>query len=128
MALDPESRKDATRVAVLLAVLEGLATTSPAVVGAAINEWSSSGPVGAGRLAAVVVDPHAPTTVYAAEAALQGNAAGGVFKSGDGGATWSNAGSITVAVRALAIDPLQPQTLYAGTDAAVLKSTDGATT
>src|SRR5215470_11254023 len=108
MARDPESRMDAARMGVLLAVLEGFTTASPGVVDAAINVWSSGGPVGAGRLAAVVVDPHTPTTVYAAEAALQGNAAGGVFKSGDGGATWSNAGSITVAVRALAIDPLQP--------------------
>jgi hypothetical protein len=56
--------------------------------------------------------------------------AGGVYKSTDGGATWSifNTGLTNTAVNALAIDPQRPTTLYAGTASGVFKSTDGAGT
>src|SRR5207247_10222100 len=50
----------------------------------------------------------------------------GVFKSSDGGGSWTHTGLTGVDVRALAIDPLTPTTLYAGTyGAGVFKSTDG---
>jgi photosystem II stability/assembly factor-like uncharacterized protein len=60
-----------------------------------------------------------------------------VFKSTDGGATWGavNAGLANGFVSALAIDPLTPATLYAGTvslsfsqEGGVFKSTDGGMT
>jgi uncharacterized repeat protein (TIGR01451 family) len=53
-----------------------------------------------------------------------------VFKSTDGGATWSASytGLANTDVIALAIDPQTPTTLYAGTNGAgVFKSTDGGT-
>jgi hypothetical protein len=52
-----------------------------------------------------------PTTLYA------GTEFDGVFKSTDGGATWSavNTGLTNTDVRALAIHPTTPATLYAGT-------------
>ncbi len=77
--------------------------------------------------------PHTPaasTTLYA------GTGGAGVLKSTDGGATWSavNTGlpqhtqDITTAytaIYALAVDPVDPATLYAGTDDGVFKSSDG---
>jgi len=86
---------------------------------AGINVWTSHGP-SAGALA---IDATTPGTLYA------GNS-GGVFKSTDGGNTWSvtNTGlPETSYVSALALDPTTPGTLYAGGDAisGVFKSTDG---
>jgi photosystem II stability/assembly factor-like uncharacterized protein len=51
----------------------------------------------------------------------------GVFKSSDGGASWSPSGTTTTYVGALAIDPLNTQTVYAGGYGAY-KSSDGGTT
>ena len=51
-----------------------------------------------------------------------------MFKSTDGGANWSagSIGSSTLVVQALAIDPVTPTMLYAGTDSGgVFRSTDG---
>jgi photosystem II stability/assembly factor-like uncharacterized protein len=53
---------------------------------------------------------------------------GGVYKSTDGGKSWTqtNSGLPTVHVRSLAIDPISPQTVYAGTfDKGIFKSTNG---
>jgi photosystem II stability/assembly factor-like uncharacterized protein len=74
---------------------------------------------------ALVVDYAAPTTVYA------GTAGAGVMKTTDGGATWnaSNSGMTTgnggFDIRALAIDPANPATLYAGSGAGIFKSVNG---
>lgn len=48
-----------------------------------------------------------------------------MFKSTNGGANWSaaNTGLTKTDVRALAIDPATPATLYAGTDGGVFKTT-----
>jgi hypothetical protein len=52
---------------------------------------------------------------------------GGVFKSTDGGASWSNMGLTDVDVNALALSPgyVNDHTLFAGTSAGVFKSIDG---
>jgi hypothetical protein len=94
-------------------------------------------------VSALVVDPTRPLVVYAGtwgdpvaagttsddalytEASTGGD---GVFKSADGGASWAavNAGLSVLDVRALAIDPKTPATLYVGTQGGgVFKSTDG---
>jgi photosystem II stability/assembly factor-like uncharacterized protein len=51
----------------------------------------------------------------------------GVFKSNDGGASWNKAGSTTTYVDALAIDPSNTQTVYAGGYGAYKSSDGGAT-
>ena len=54
-----------------------------------------------------------------------------VFRTVDGGATWTGAGSglRTIGVRAFAIDPAAPDTIYAGTELeGVFKSTDAGAT
>ncbi len=75
-------------------------------------------------VSALVIAPTTPaTTLYA------GTESSGVFRSTDGAATWAamNAGLTTLAVNALAIDPADPNTVYAATDGGGLfKSTGGA--
>jgi uncharacterized protein (TIGR03437 family) len=63
----------------------------------------------------LVVDSTAPDTLYAA------SGDGGVFKSVDGGVTWNKASSgiATAHIQTLAIDPLNPQVLFAATAAGV---------
>ena len=70
----------------------------------------------------LAIDPVTPSTLYA------GTYGGGVFKSVDGGSSWSaiNTGLSNTNVYSLAIDPFVPSTLYAGTiGGGVFKSVDG---
>jgi hypothetical protein len=88
---------------------------------AGVNRWTSHGPEGGG-VAALAIDPATPTTLYA------GTSGGGIFKSGNGGGSWSpaNAGLTNPSVPSLAIDPATPTVLYAGTTGGgVFKSVDG---
>jgi photosystem II stability/assembly factor-like uncharacterized protein len=86
----------------------------------------------------LVIDPKTPTTIYVG-ATRYGTTAfqeftgqvGGVFKSIDGGGNWNpvNKGLTNNDVQALAIDPVTPSTIYAGTrGGGVYKSTDGGMT
>ena len=88
----------------------------------AVDAWQPTGGPDGGLVTHLVVDPSTPTTLY------MGSEGGGVFKSADGGATWTaiNNGLTRLYVQALAIDPSTPTTLYAGTQGGgVFKSTDG---
>ena len=67
---------------------------------------------------AFAIDPSASDTIYAGTGSgSAGFNRGGVFKSTNGGASWTamNAGLPGTDVRALAIDPSAPARLYAGT-------------
>src|SRR5205807_3893879 len=69
----------------------------------------------------LAIDPQTPATLYV------GTRADGVFRSTDGGESWSavSAGLPNLPVTALAIDPQTPTILYAGTErGGVYKSTD----
>src|SRR5437016_2862110 len=84
--------------------------------------WTAIGPEG-GTVTALAINPATPTTLYA------GTFSGaGVFKSTNGGASWTaiNSGlpgpQVAAHVLALAIDPATPTTLYAGTNNGVFKS------
>jgi photosystem II stability/assembly factor-like uncharacterized protein len=71
---------------------------------------------------ALAIDRQTPTTLYAGT-----DGGGGVFKTTDGGATWSVSG--LAYIDALVIDPLTPTTLHAGMDSwGTYKSTDGGAT
>ena len=83
---------------------------------------------------ALAIDPQTPTTVYAGATphdcttgAFIGGQAVGVYKSTDGGTTWTTTG-LGAQVTALAIDPQTPATLHAGTYWETFKSTDGGAT
>jgi photosystem II stability/assembly factor-like uncharacterized protein len=102
----------------------------------ALGAWSPLGPgnVG-GRTRALLIDPRAPKTMYAA------GVAGGVWKSIDGGASWRPLDDLmaNLAVVSLAMDPASSNVLYAGTGegffnsdavrgAGIFKTTDGGLT
>ena len=63
----------------------------------------------------------------AGQASDDRNRNGPVFKTTDGGASWKpiNTGFVARFVLALAIDPVNPEIIYAGSDRGVFKSTDG---
>ena len=104
------------------------------------SDWSQplgdGVPVTSALITSVIVDPHAPQTVYLST--FQGPGDGFpptnaplVMKSSDGGATWARvvsgltAGSVAYAAY-LALDPQVPATLYAATQSGLFRSTDGA--
>jgi hypothetical protein len=110
---------------VLLSTLLWLISVS--MVHAGNNIWTSSGPADVDVLA-LAIDPITPTTLYAGTSDPAGSGRGGVYKSTNGGASWTavNTGlGQFPTVYALAIDPSIPTTLYAGTIDAVFKSTNG---
>ncbi|MCO5171198.1 MAG: YCF48-related protein [Planctomycetes bacterium] len=77
--------------------------------------WTQRGQVGVGIFAgSLAVDPTDADVLYAGTGGSQPGV--GVFKSGDGGATWNPASSglpADATVRALAVDPTNPQVVYA---------------
>jgi hypothetical protein len=95
--------------------------------------WTPLGPgnVG-GRTRAILIHPTTPTTMWA------GGVAGGIWKTIDGGASWTPKAdlAVNIAVNSLILDPRDPNHLYAGTGegffnidavrgAGILQSTDG---
>jgi photosystem II stability/assembly factor-like uncharacterized protein len=93
--------------------------------------WVSIGPLnGRGRISSIAVHPTVPGTVYV------GADGGGVWKTTDGGKTWTNlTDSINnLNVGAIALAPSSPNIVYVGTGSehasgiGLLKSTDGGIT
>ena len=78
---------------------------------------------------ALTVDPKSSTTIYAQTNPTQigPSFTSSLFKTTDGGETWSAVSSILSAAT-LAIDPQNPSTLYAGSEQGVLKSANGGAT
>jgi hypothetical protein len=71
----------------------------------------------------LAIDPTTPTTIYAGTASTTG---GGVFRSLDGGASWTiSSGTPGLTIFAIVIDPTTPTTVYAGARPGVRKSIDG---
>ena len=98
-----------------------------------LGNWMQLGPgnVG-GRTRALVIAPSNPNTMFAA------GVAGGVWKTTNGGTSWSAIGDIlpNLAISTLAVDPLNPNIIYAGSGegffnfdaqrgAGIFKSVDG---
>jgi photosystem II stability/assembly factor-like uncharacterized protein len=108
----------------LLIGLLALASAAPGSAGGAVSgSWTSLGPDG-GPVWALASPPGNPKVVYA-------GGSGGLYKSVDGGATWSRAGrglNPLSPMSRLAIDPLHPSTLYAGLQRGLFKSVDGGAT
>lgn len=90
-----------------LTPLPALATEAP--------QWVRIGPYG-GAVSALAA---APDVVYA------GTITGSLFRSADQGRSWSFAGLSVQQIFALAVDRKAPDTVYAGTESGLFKTTDG---
>lgn len=127
--------------ATIYAVVEG-GSVYKSTDGGAHWQAANAGLVGNASLwcSALAIDPRNPATVYTVMAGVEGGGAtvkSTVYKSTDGGAHWHavDSGLGNAFVQTLAIDPLNPATLYAGAggvpgdssvrDGGVYKSTDG---
>jgi photosystem II stability/assembly factor-like uncharacterized protein len=75
-------------------------------------------------ITAIVVDPRDSNVLFASSWTRDDVAGGGVFRSADGGQTWSNAGLAGQAVRVLVMAPSDPDILVAGTLDGVFRSLD----
>ncbi len=111
---------------------------SPTDTVAGINpagwEWIGPGNVG-GRVRAIIIHPNDPQTLWL------GSVSGGIWKTTNGGASWAPLADFmaNLAISSMAIDPTNPNVLYAGTGegyfngdsvrgAGIFKTTDGGTT
>src|SRR5215471_1277804 len=86
--------------------------------------------IGVSVVAALAIDPSTPATIYAGTLNPRvGGPTGAIFKSSDGGGSWTAVDvglGDDASVFALAIDPLSPATVYAGTQSGgVFKSSNG---
>ena len=76
---------------------------------------------------ALAIAPSANTTIYAAGATAEWEH-GFVARSDDGGTTWSTPITLSRVVQSLAVDPCDPQIVYAGGYWGVSRSADGGMT
>lgn len=97
------------RFVAFVALIVAFATLSPALppVSADIDGWTSLGPPGGGVLS-IEFDPADPSRVYAGTER-------GVYKSTDGGVSWSaaNAGMAGEDIRSIAVSPSDHDVIYA---------------
>ena len=124
-------------------VSAGATATSTVAYGSLPLKWQAIGPkaiqttylagtYGAGQIGAVAVNNATPSTIYVACAGYTGPASTtGVYKTTDGGTTWtsSNTGLTDPAVAAVWVDQSNPNILVAGTmNTGLFRSTDAAAT
>ena len=108
---------DKQRTTLLGILLVLLTPATPAAAGA---DWVQTGPEG-GPVSALALAPSRPETLYAAFDGFEG-----IFKTLDGGASWVQVGAEYADV--LAVDPADPNRVYAGTSSGVDRSEDGGVT
>lgn len=105
-------------------------TTDQATTLAAPVTWASAQPR-RGYVSSIAVDPIDPRTAYATYSTYNYEThVGHVFKTIDGGATWTRI-DLTLPdmpVHSVVVHPSQPNTLYIGTDLGVFVTVDGGNT
>ncbi|MBZ5506797.1 MAG: Ig-like domain repeat protein [Acidobacteriia bacterium] len=126
---NPQARSQAVRTMefqekVLRLVTQGLTPFSALIPAAPVASWTALGPAPipngqtspsevavSGRVTAIAVDPTDANIVYA------GTAQGGVYRSLDGGASWTPLldTAQSLAIGAITIDPSTPTTVFVGT-------------
>src|SRR5205823_5231310 len=92
------------------------------------GSWST--PVSLGRPASgfvsdMLIDPTNPNRLWIAYSSVAQGAVGGrIFRSDDGGVNWQNtsAGLPDIAINAIAIDPVNPNTIFVAADVGVYRS------
>ncbi|MCX6606213.1 MAG: hypothetical protein NTV52_21835 [Acidobacteria bacterium] len=96
----------------VVSVATGRGVTSKAGKQADLGAWQALGPGNqGGRTKSLLIHPQDAKTMYA------GAVTGGVFKTVDGGQNWTAMSDVfpTLGLGALAMDPSNPEVLYAGT-------------
>jgi photosystem II stability/assembly factor-like uncharacterized protein len=133
---DGLSRALAEREVILAQTQARMGGIARPLAGVDSTRWSSIGPVNIpGRVRAIAVHPTDGNKIFV------GTAAGGIWKTTDGGTTWRALNDFlgSLAVSTLVIDPSSTDTMYAGTGegffnadairgAGIYKSTDGGQT
>lgn len=98
------------------------ARSQPRAAGIYSGSWSWIGPghIG-GRLRAILIHPTQTNTMWV------GTAAGGIWKTTNGGTTWSPMDDFmaTLAIGCMALDPVDPNVLYAGTGEGFFDAVEG---
>ena len=95
------------------------------------SAWDFARPRLSGFVARIAFDPTDVNTAYAVYRTFKGTGQNYVYKTSDGGATWTSLdgtgdGALPDApVHSIVIDPLNNQTLYVGTELGVFTSLDG---
>jgi hypothetical protein len=108
-----------------VAVFRSMESTFRSRIASLVTPWRSLGPFGfqtsgyfgsspnadGGRISSIAIHPTNPSIVYA------GSASGGVWRSTNGGATWTPLTDFqcTLSTGAVAIDPVDPTIVYVGT-------------
>jgi len=83
-------------------------------------DWESIGPFG-GQLRTMAIAPSNENIIYVAT----NTGPSIIFKSLDNGVSWGEIGSIPYYVYSMAVDPIDPDVIYAGSYLSVYKSTNG---
>jgi len=92
--------------------------------------WSSPVSLGqpaTGFVSDILVDPTNPNRIWVAYSSLAaGTVGGGIFRSDNAGASWQNVtgGLPNIALNAVEIDPLHPNTVFVTADVGVYRSVD----
>ena len=89
----------------------------------AFADWEAIGPYG-GPIGIVVAASSDENILYASTSTMLSATSVKILRSPDGAATWSIQGSFNGSCLALAVDPVNPDILYAGTATGILKSTN----
>jgi photosystem II stability/assembly factor-like uncharacterized protein len=117
---------------ILGAVDGSIYSTAAALSSTKDTSWNKVVPRGNAWITWLTFDPTNPSVAYATAGSYNSGAGSGhVFKSSDGGATWSpsdGAGDTVlpdIPFLTIAVDPLHPNSLYAGSDYGVFFSLDG---
>ena len=85
------------------------------------DNWSPLAGAPPQQPTSLVVDPLNHSIIYAVDS----NSPGGIFKSGDAGASWQSLGTTVQFARSIAVSPHTSGLLYANTDQTLFKSVDG---
>ena len=113
--------KNIRRGAHLAALVLTLAVFSPLPARAGINQWTTRGLDGLASQS-LAIDPSNPSRIYAAAGV------NGLFRTADGGKTWTGLTALRGVVGKVAMDAQAPETLYAISDSRIFRTTDGGNT
>ncbi len=80
------------------------------------------------RVRALAQNPAKPAVLYAGTDGERSQTGGALYKSLDGGLRWTQTTLRDLDIYAIVVDPVNPETVYAGTLTGVFKSTDGGAT